>query len=157
MSGTPAIRKVLAALKAALEATAVFTTVEIDRSPEEPYGNAEFPAANIVVTAVQITAPWQYKANGTLHEPRFEIGLVVENSAAATVNAQLDDLECTVIAALTGDPAINDYFQKFSPEESEGAADVPTDDGTRRLLFAGQFLTPFGDHRTLIAQSGPIT
>lgn len=152
MAGEPAIRKIVDALAATLGAIPGLR-VDIDRAEDEPYGNAELPAANIVVAGVAFEA----RDHGTtLHRASVDIDLHVDPEAGSTNAARLDAIEADAVATLHADRTLGGRAEDVAPLSSGGADGLRADTAVRTLSIEIRFLTPLGDHRTLMGATGPI-
>lgn len=155
MAGEPAIRKVLVALEQTLQTVATLSTVgiEIDRAEDEPFGNAELPAVNILHTGTDFSLRSHAE---TLHRASINLDMIVDSKAGASNSAQLDELEATIIATLWANRTLAGLVEDIAPQSSEGNEQVRADEGARLLTLEILFLTPIGDHRTIIGAAGPI-
>ena len=151
MAGEPALDKILTALKASIVATA--TTVDIDRPEDEEYGNAELDAINILHNR---TSYEPHSHGETLHRASVDLDMIVSVEASAANGARLRIFEADVVAALFVDRTLGGVAQVVILISSGGDEDVRADHGARALSIEILYLTPLGDHRTIIGAAGLI-
>jgi hypothetical protein len=154
MAGEPAIEKVIAGLQAALAGTA--TTVDVDRAEDDGFGKGEIGALGALNIRHVGTVFEDHSHNETLHRATFDIGMIVAVEAAKTNAARLREKEADVVAALWADRTLGGLVQDISPQSSGGDDEVRADEGERSLTVKILFLTPVGDHRTVIGATGLI-
>ena len=151
MAGEPAIQKVLGTLQAALSTAAV--TVDIDRPEDDAYGKGELEAINIQHRSTTFE---HHSHNETLHRATVDIGMIVAVEASATNAVRLREMEADVVAVLWANRTLGGLAQDMTPLSSGGDDDVRSDEGERALSVEILFLTPVGDHRTVIGATGLI-
>lgn len=154
MAGEPAIQKIADGLKAALTGTA--TTVEVDRPEDDAYGKGEIGALGALNIRHTTTVFEPFDHATTLHRAAFDIGMIVEVKPGPSNAARLREMEADLVAALWADRTLGGLAQDVQPQASGGDDDVRTDEGERSLSVEVLFLTPVGDHRTIIGPAGPI-
>lgn len=153
MANEPAIRKIMAALKATLEAAdPIIASVFIDRSEVEPFGNAEIPAINILHGGTEFQT---FDHASTLHRATVNLDMIVENNDPAGMPAMIDEIEARIVETLWADRTLGGLAQDVTPQSSEGNEQVHADEGARLLAIEILFLTPVGDHRTVQGTAGP--
>lgn len=152
MAGEPAIRKVIAALEALLSAADI-GNVMVDRTQEEPLGNVEMPAINILHTG---TAFEVHDHGTTLHRASIDLDMIVAASDASSIGARHAEMEAAIVSVLHADPTVGGLAQDTIPQSSEGVENVFTEEGARLLKIEILFLTPLGDHRTVIGPGGIV-
>lgn len=152
---TPALDKVLVALATTLNAWPALAaaTFEIDRPEDEALGNAEVPHGNI---KHDHTSFEQFTHGETLHRASVSIDMIVAVEAAATNAAQLRVFEANIVAALWADRTLGGLAQDVVPGNSNGGENVLADEGGRTLSIEILFLTPIGDHFTVIGAAGLV-
>jgi hypothetical protein len=154
MAGEPALEKVLVNLLAALTGgTLTGATKEIDRADDNPWGKGELPALNIIHRRTSFR---QHSMNETLHTAQIDIEMIVAVEAASTNGKRLREMEADVVAALWADRTLGGLAQDIDLDSSGGDEDVLCDEGARPLSINILFLTPVGDHRTIIGHAGLI-
>lgn len=153
MAGEPAIRKVAVALRATIASLESLTTAVIDRPEDEPFGNAELPAGNILHTNTTFELRTY---NEQLHRATFAIDMIVSNDPDGSNAARLDELESDLIALLWANRTLGGLVEDIRPLSSEGNEQVRADDGARLLNIEILFVTPMGDHRTIIGPAGIV-
>lgn len=153
MAGEPALDKVLAALKTTLETIPGDGLVEIDRADDNPFGNAELPARNVLHRR---TGFEQLSHGETLHRAQIDIDHIVATEAASTNGAALREMEAETVEALWADRTLGGLAMDIEIESSGGGEDVFTDEGARALSITVLFATPIGDHRTILGAAGPV-
>lgn len=153
MAGEPALDKVLMALKTALAAIPSGALVEIDRADDNPFGNAELPARNVLHRR---TGFEQITHGETLHRVQIDINHIVAVEAASTNGAALREMEAETVETLWADRTLGGLAQDIEFESSGGGEDTFADEGARPLSITVLFLTPVGDHRTILGVSGPV-
>jgi hypothetical protein len=152
---TPALDKVLVALAATLNAWPALAaaTFEIDRADDEALGNAELPHGNVQHDQTSFE---QFTHGETLHRAAVSIDMIVSVEASATNGAKLRVFEADIVAALWADRTLGGCVQDIVPGSSSGTENVLADEGGRTLSIEILFLTPVGDHFTLIGAAGLI-
>lgn len=153
MAGEPAIRKVLAALKTVLSAGMATVTWHIDRPEDQPFGNAEYPAGNILHTGTDFEP---FSHGETLHRAAISLDLIVGKKVGVSNSSQLDEIEADAVATLHANRTLAGLAQDVIPQSSEGNEQVAADEGARLLRFEILFLTPLGNHRTIIGAGGLV-
>lgn len=155
MAGEPALDKVLTALKAALSVGLDGVTVDVDRAEDDAYGNAELGggAVNIIHQATDFSP---HDHGTTEHRASIDLSMVVERKAATTNAAQLREMEADLVAALWANRTLGGLVQDITWTGADGADDVRENVAARVLSIEILFLTPLGDHRTVIGASGLI-
>lgn len=151
MPGTPALDKVLAALAAVFAAEP--GTTDIDRPEDDGYGKGEIPARNIIDRGETFT---EHSQNETLHVAAVDIDHIVAVEASATNGAQLREMEARTVELLWADRTLGGLVQEIIWTGNGGAIDVHANQGARTLSIQILFLTPVGDHRTVIGAAGLI-
>lgn len=153
MAGEPALDKVLTALKTTLEAALPTLQVDIDRADDDPYGNAEIAngAINIIERRTTFSALTHAE---TLHTSDIDLDNVLAVEASATNAARLRQMEADEVAALWADRTLGGLVTDIQFASSGGDEDVLTDEGARPLSIRILFLTPIGDHFTVIGADG---
>jgi hypothetical protein len=151
MPGTPALEKVLTALKAVF--TGESATTASDRPEDDAFGKGELPARNIIDRGTSYSL---IETSVELHIARVDIDHVVAVTAAATNGAKLREMEARTVELLFANRTLGGLVQDIRWSDSGGDDEVRADDGARALSIEILFLTPLGDHRTVIGASGLI-
>lgn len=152
MAGEPAIDKIATGIETALSGLAG-VTVDIDRAEDEAWGAGEIPGVNVIHEETEFS---QFDNGSTLHRARFTLDLVEDVSAEEGLKRKLRELEADVVAALWADRTLGGIAQDVVPLSAGGDDDVRADEGIRPLFIEVLFLTPIGDHRTIIGASGLV-
>lgn len=161
MAGEPALDKVGAALKEALQASEAFdgVLIDVDRPDDDEYGNTEIErgAINIVhdSTAFQHGSYGEH-ANATLHTASFDLDMITAVKAAASNARRLREMEADAVAALALDLTLGGLVSDVNWLSAGGGEDVRADVAVRPLRLEIEFATPLGDHRTVIGAAGLI-
>lgn len=147
----PALRKIVAALKTTLTGAAI-GTVFIDRAEEEPFDRGQLPAVNIFSGAA---VSFEAFDNGTtLHRLSIDIDLI-EKSDATSIDERLAQMESKAVASLWAEqPPLAGLAQSAVPVSTAPAGAAYSDAAARTLSVEILFLTPIGDHFTIIGASG---
>ncbi|MEA3044574.1 MAG: hypothetical protein QOH47_2412 [Sphingomonadales bacterium] len=148
-----ALSKVLANLETALDGAAGL--IETDRADDNPFENAELAtgAINILQRRTQFE---QHSQNEVLHRAQIDLDMIVAVEAASTNGARLREMEADIVAALWADRTLGGLAQDIDVDSSGGGEDVLCDEGSRPLSITILFLTPLGDHRTIIGAAGLV-
>lgn len=155
MAGEPALEKVLTALRSTLGSAEQFdgATIEIDRPSDKAYGRGELPAINPRHISTSFSSPTYGE---TLHSAEVDLDYAVETKAAATIGKRLREMEADLIAVLFANRTLGGLVQDIQPQDSSGGEEQESDTGLRTLTVHILFLTPVGDHRTLVGANGLI-
>jgi len=146
-----AARKVLDALRSTLEdIPEVSGTVFIDRSEDEPFGNAEVPALNVKLITVSYSA---FDHAHDQHDAVIDID-VVTDSRNLSIGADQADLAATAVTVLWADRYLGGRVQIMRFESLAGDAGQGTEMGAAPLRLRLKYLTPVGDHFTIVGQTG---
>lgn len=152
MAGEPSSRKVKLALKATLTVPDG-PTWHIDRPADEPFGNAELPAGNIRVVRVEFEPLDQ---GTTIHRATIDLDLATSVTATESIDAQQEEMAADAVAILYADRTLGGLTQNITPQDMTGTEDDGAEAGIAILRFEIIWLTPHGDHRTIIGASGLI-
>lgn len=159
MSGEPALDKVLVALRTIIASAFPAATVEIDHPADEEFGNAEIDAGavNIVHQDTAFDDRGAYSQGATKHTASIDLDLLVSADAVKTNAAQLRDMEVDAVAALWANRTLGGLVQDVRWPAATGCSDVYADVAGRTLKLEIDFLTPTGDHRTIIGAAGLVS
>ena len=150
----PALDKVLTALKTAINSAA--SLVEIDRTEDDAYGKGDL-GTNGAVNILHLRTDFEMRAHAEhLHKARIDLDMVVAVEASASNGARLRDMEARLVAALWADRTLGGVVEDVMLLSSGGDEDVRADTGARPLSIEIHFLTPLGDHYTVIGAAGLI-
>jgi hypothetical protein len=151
MPGTAAVRKVIDALRGRLESVpGMASSVYIDRPQEEPFGNAELPALNIRLLNIDFGV---FDGGHDLHEVDVDVDIAVDNRNDG-INADQADLAAAIVETLWADRTLGGRIMKLVPISLTGDAENGADAGVVPLKYKLIYLTPVGDHFTIVGQSG---
>jgi len=151
MPGTAAVRKVLEALQGRLEMVpGMVGRVYIDRPQEEPFGNAEMPALNVRLLNIDFK-PFDHAHDQ--HSADIDIDIVTDNRNDG-INADQADLAAATVETLWGDRFLEGRLQFLQPVSLSGDAQNGAEAGVAPLKYLLSYLTPVGDHFTIVGQSG---
>lgn len=153
MAGETALDKVLTALRATLAAAIPTVTWQIDRPEDDALGRGELPHGNIQHSGTRFE---QLTHGETLHRATIDISMTVETKAASTNARRLREMEADIVAAIAAAPTLGGLAQDIIPLSSGGDEDVRADEGASTLSLVILFLTPLGDHRTVLGAAGLI-
>lgn len=154
MAGEPALDKVLTALKTVLDPVA--SLVEIDRADDDSYGKGEL-GANGAINILHLRTTFEMHEHGVqLHRAALDLDMAVAVDADATNGARLRVLEADIVEALWADRTLGGLAQDVILISSGGDEDVRADEGARPLSIEVLYLTPVGDHRTILGATGPV-
>lgn len=150
MAGTPALRKVIEALETTLASAG---TVFIDRPEDESFGEGQLPAWNILTDAEVEFSPLDQGT--TLHRATVDIDLI-DKIGETSIASRLDELEAETVELLHADRTLGGLAQDVRPDSSAASGQIYADAGARTLSVTILYLTPLGDHRTVIGATGII-
>lgn len=155
MAGEPALDKVLNGLKTTLTGAATLNgvTVDIDRADDDAYGKGDLPAININHTGTDFEL---HEHGMQLHRASVELDMLVETRAASPIGRRLREMEADIVAALWADRSLGGLAQDVGLVTAGGDEDIRADEGGRVLSIEIIFLTPVGDHRTVIGAAGLV-
>lgn len=153
MSGEPAIEKVKAALKTMAAAAVPAATIAVNRPDDEPFGNAELPAIGIRVVAVDFEA---HEQGATLHRARIEFDVATAGTASLSIDGDQSEMAAALVARIHADRTLGGLMQDMTEQSMSGTEDDGSEAGIAILGYEGIFLTPLGDHRTIIGATGLI-
>ena len=155
MSGDPAIDRVLEALRSVIDAAVLRATVEIDRAADDALGNAEIAqgAINIVHRGTVYGA---FDHATTLHRATVDIDIVAGAVPGVKIARAVRGMEADIVAGLHANRTLNGLAQDCTPISNGGDDDVFSDSGGWPLTVEILFLTPIGDHRSVIGTNGAI-
>lgn len=155
---TPALDKVLTALQAVMAAAFPAATVEIDRPVDEDFGNVEIAngAVNIVHQGTVFDNNGAYDQGATKHTASVDLDLLRAVSASATSAALLREMEADAVAALWANRILSGLAQDVRWPSASGCDGVYANVAGRTLKLEIDFLTPVGDHRTVIGVDGTL-
>jgi hypothetical protein len=158
MAGEPALEKVITALHATIDAALPNATVDIERPASQAYSSGEIAdgAINIIHTKTVFEAPWDGDQATTLHQVSFDIDMIVDPTVVSTITQRLRVMEADIIAALYADRTLGGLVLDIIPQSSGGVAAQYSGGGARPLFILILFLTPLGDHKTVIGSGGLI-
>lgn len=148
----PAIRKIVAGLETAL-GTVATGTVFVDRPEEDAFGRSQLPARNILTDA-----PVEFEVldhGTTLHRGTFDIDLIDKSAATSSIRARLAEMEAEAIGALWNDRTLGGIAQDVRPLNSAPGGTY-ADAEARTLTVEVLWLTPVGDHFTIIGATGLV-
>jgi hypothetical protein len=149
----PALDKILTALRTALATALPTTLIEIDRPSDDEHGNAELPAINIVH---QGTTFDNHNQSETLHTAAVDLDMLVATASGSTNASRLRVLEADLVAALWANRTLGGVAQDIRWDSSSGTGDVEANAAGRAISIEILFLTPLGDHRTILGAVGPV-
>lgn len=153
MAGEPALTKILTALGALVDAVAGTATVDVDQPDDESLDESELKAVNII----HIRTAFAMHEHGVQeHRATIDLDMVTGQDADETNAEQLRNLEADLVAALWAGRTLGGIAQDIILLSSGGDEDVRAEVGARPLSIEVLYLTPLGDHRTIIGAAGLV-
>lgn len=146
-----AVRTVIQALRDRLEIIpSMAGSVYLDRSQEEPFGNAELPALNIKLLSIDFDA---FDHAHDMHSADVDIDIIAD-SRNVSISDDQADLAASVVATLWADRTLGGMLQFLRPVTLAGDAENGAEVGIAALKYRLVYLTPVGNHFTVVGQSG---
>lgn len=149
----PALDKVLSALKATFDAAPALSgdAAAVDRAKDAAWGKGELPARNILERQTVFSA---FDHSSTLHRAEVDIDHIAPAVEGLTNAAALRLMEANTVAALWADRTLGGLVQDIQLDGSGTPEDLLIEEGARTLSIVILFLTPVGDHFTVVGADG---